>query len=90
VCVYVWGVCVWGVCVCVVCVCVWCGVCVCLFMHIYKGVKCTLVQALRPCTGLTAHSGSRGMALLFLDHGTRRVKPRPLFTPGKDPVLIVQ
>jgi len=35
-------------------------------------VKCTIVQALRPCTGLTAHRGSRGIALLFLDHGTRR------------------
>ena len=36
-------------------------------------VKCTLVQALRLCTGCTAHSGSRGIALLFHDHGTRRV-----------------
>ena len=58
-------------------------------------VKCTLVQALRLCTGRTAHRGSRGIALLFLDHGTRRewgvsVTPRPLFTPGKDPVLIIQ
>ena len=58
-------------------------------------VKCTLVQALRLCTGRTAHRGSRGIALLFLDHGTRRgwgvsVTPRPLFTPGKDPVPIVQ
>jgi hypothetical protein len=58
-------------------------------------VKCTLVQAPRLCTGRTAHRGSRGIALLFLDHDTRRgwgvsVKPRPLFTPGKDPVLIVQ
>jgi len=35
-------------------------------------VKCTLVQALRLCTGRTAHRGSRGIALLFLDHGTRR------------------
>jgi hypothetical protein len=35
-------------------------------------VKCTLVQALRLCTGPTAHRGSRGIALLFLDHGTRR------------------
>ena len=35
-------------------------------------IKCTLVQALRLCTGRTAHSGSRGTALLFLDHGTRR------------------
>ena len=35
-------------------------------------VKCTLVQALRLCTGRTAHRGSRGIALLFLDHDTRR------------------
>ena len=35
-------------------------------------VKCTLVQTLRLCTGLTAHRGSRGIVLLFLDHGTRR------------------
>jgi len=54
-------------------------------------VKCTLVQALILCTGLTAHRGSRGIALLFHDHGPRRgwgvsVTPRPLFSPGKDPV----
>ena len=58
-------------------------------------VKCTLVQVLRLCTGRMAHRGSRGIALPFLDHGTRRgwgvsVTPRPLFTPGKAPVLIVQ
>ena len=35
-------------------------------------VKCTLVQALRLCTGRTAHRGSRVIALLFHDHGTRR------------------
>ena len=35
-------------------------------------VKCTLVQALRLCTGRTTHRGSRGIALLFHDHGTRR------------------
>ena len=57
-------------------------------------VKCTLVQALRLCTGRTAHRGSRGIALFFLDHGTRRgwgvsVTPRPLFTTEKDPVPIV-
>jgi hypothetical protein len=28
-------------------------------------VKCTLVQALRLCTGRTAHKGSRGIALLY-------------------------
>jgi len=34
-------------------------------------VKLTLVQALRLCTGRTAHRGSRGIALLFHDLGTR-------------------
>jgi len=58
-------------------------------------VKCTLVQALRLCIGSTAHRGSRGIALLFHVHGTRRgwgvsVTPRPLFSPWKDPVPIVQ
>ena len=60
-----------------------------------RKVKCTLVQALRLCTGRTAHRGSRGIALPFLDHGTRRgwggsFTSRPLFTLGKDSVLIVQ
>jgi len=32
-------------------------------------VECSLVQALRLGTGRTAHRGSRGIALLFLDHG---------------------
>ena len=58
-------------------------------------VKCTLVQAFRLCTGRTAHRRSRGIAVLFLDHGTRRwwevsSTPRPHFTPGKDPVPVVQ
>jgi hypothetical protein len=35
-------------------------------------VKCTLVQALRLCTGRTAYRGSGGVVLLFYDHGTRR------------------
>ena len=60
-----------------------------------KKVKYTPVHALRFCTGRTAHRGSRGIALPFRDHGTRRwwgvsVMPRPLFTPGKDPVPILQ
>ena len=60
-----------------------------------KKVKYTPVQALRLCTGSTAHRGSRGIALPFHDHGTRRgwgvsVTPRPLFTPGKNPLPIVQ
>jgi len=44
----------------------------------------------RPCTGTgrTAHRGSRGIALLFLDHGTRRVegsaaRPGRSSSPGK-------
>ena len=58
-------------------------------------VKCTVVHALRLCTGRTAHRGSWGIALFFLDHGIRNgrgvsVTPRPIFTPGKDPVTIVQ
>ena len=40
--------------------------------HKSKNVKRALVQALRLCTGRTTHRGSRGVALLFLDHGTRR------------------
>ena len=33
---------------------------------VVKGkVKCTLVQALRLCTGRTAHRGSRGIAVLY-------------------------
>jgi len=38
----------------------------------YKKLKCTLVQALRLYIGRTALKGSRGIALLFLDHSTRR------------------
>jgi len=54
-----------------------------------------LVQLLKLCTGRTVHRESRGIALLFPDHGTRMgwgvsVTPRPLFTPGKDPVPIIQ
>jgi hypothetical protein len=62
---------------------------------IERRVKVTLVQALRLCTGRTAYRESRGIALLFHDHGTKKgrevsVTSRPLFTPGKDPVPIVQ
>jgi len=51
-------------------------------------VKCTLVQALRLWTGHTAHRGSRGIALLFHDHGTRRgeesaSRPGRSLPPGK-------
>ena len=43
-----------------------------LFFKGKKGVKVTLVQELRLCTGRTPHRGSRGIALPFHDHGTRR------------------
>jgi len=57
--------------------------------------KCTLVQARRLCTGRTTHRGSRGIALHFLSHNTRRgwgvsAMPRPLITPGNDLVPTVQ
>ena len=57
--------------------------------------KMHFIQSLRLCKGRTAHRGSRDIVIPFHDHGTRRgwgvsVTPRPLFTPGKDPVLIVQ
>ena len=57
-------------------------------------VKCTVVQALRLCTGRTVHRGSRGIALFFLDHSTRRAlrgqqdAPAALY-PGKHSVPIV-
>ena len=55
-----------------------------IFIYFNKvKVRCTLLQALRICTGLRAQRGSRVIALLFLDHGTRRgwgvsFTPRPL------------
>jgi len=53
-----------------------------------KKVKCAPVQAMRLCTGRTVHRGSRSIALLFLDHGTRRgegstSRPGRYFPPGK-------
>ena len=39
------------------------------FDFIQVKVKCTLVQALRLCTGRTVHRGSRGIALLRLCTG---------------------
>ena len=47
-----------------------------------KKVKCTLVLALRLCTGRTAHRGSKGIALLFHDHGTRRGE-ESISSPGR-------
>jgi len=54
----------------------------------YVKVQCTLVQALRLCTGRTAHRGSIGIALLFLEHGTRggegsASRPGRSLPPGK-------
>jgi len=68
----------------------------------HYGYRVQVKGKVHPCTGTealhrpgAAHRGSRGLALLFLDHGTRRgwgvsVIPRPLFTPRKDPVPVVQ
>ena len=56
---------------------------------VVKKVACTFVQAVRPIGGVevwlysfltTALEGGEGVS----------VTPRPLFTPGKDPVPIVQ
>ena len=41
-------------------------------IHCSTKVKCTLVQALRLCTGCTAHRGSRGIALLFHDQRNQK------------------
>ena len=62
------------------------------WLHLWK---CPPVQALRLCTGRTAHRGSRGIALPFRDHGTKEAewsasRPGPLFTPREDPVPIVK
>ena len=51
-------------------------------------INVALVQALRLCTGRTAHRGSRGIALPFHDHGTRRCEesascPGRSVPPGK-------
>ena len=56
--------------------------------NFYRNVKCTLVQALRLCTGRTTHRGSRGIALPFHDYGTRRGEesaslPGRSLPPGK-------
>jgi len=58
----------------------------------YRQLKSPLVQALRLCIGRKVRRGNRDIVLLFLDHDARRdsVTSRPLFTPGKDPVPIVQ
>jgi hypothetical protein len=45
-------------------------------------VKCTVVQTLRLCRGRTAHRGSRSIALLILDHDTRRGE-RSALRPGR-------
>jgi hypothetical protein len=68
---------------------------VCCYCNLCCKVKCTLVQALRLCTGCMAYRGSRCIFLPFHDHGTRRgwgvsFTTWPLFTRGKDPVPIVQ
>ena len=60
----------------------------CICLQVKVKVKVTLVQALRLCTGRTAYRGSRGIALSFHDHGTRRGEgsaalPGRTLPPGK-------
>ena len=43
-----------------------------VYIEVKVKVKSSLVQAMRLCTGRTAHRGSRGITLPFHDHGTRR------------------
>jgi len=66
-----------------------------VYVKVKVKVKCTLVQALRFCTGRTAHRESRGIAVLFLDHGTRgsegsASRPGRSLPPEKDTVPIVE
>jgi hypothetical protein len=66
-----------------------------LSFHIKHTLNCTLVQVMRLCTGSTAYRGSRGIALPFHDHVTRRgwgvsVTPWPIITPRKDLVPLVK
>ena len=60
---------------------------------IKKKLKCTLVQALRLCTGRTAHKTSRGMTwhmtMALEECRGQRHAPAVLY-PGKEPVPIVQ
>ena len=60
---------------------------------------CTLCPNMKVCDPVTdpvvAQRVGRGIALLFHNRGTRRwwvvsITPRPYFTPGKEPVPIVQ
>ena len=63
----------------------------CRQFHVYKDIK---VKWSCYRSGVAQMAG-RGIALLFHDRGTRRgwvvsSTPRPHFTPGKDPVPILQ
>jgi len=58
-----------------------------------KKVNCNLELTLRFCKGRTAYRLSRGIALLFLDHGSRRKRgvsftPWPFFNQGKTPYTL--
>ena len=53
-----------------------------------KKVNCTIVQALRLCTGCMVHRGSRGIALPFHGHDNRRCegsasRPGRSLLPGR-------
>ena len=64
---------------------------ICIYIKVK--VNDTLVQALSLCSGRTAHTDSRGIALLFLDRGTRRSegsasRPGRSLPPGKTRYLL--
>ena len=69
----------------------WLQIYIYIYIYIYVCIK---VKFCRYRPGVAQRVG-RGIALLFHDRGTRRgwvvsSTPRPHFTPGKDPVPILQ
>jgi len=66
------------------------SLCMWIYVITYRKLKvtCTFVQALRLCTDRAVHRGSRGIALTFHNHGTRRgegsaSRPGLSLPPGK-------
>ena len=70
------------------------GTCLSLYLIVPFVYVCDKVKRSRYRPGVAQRLG-RGIAILFYDRGTRRgwvvsSTPRPYFTPGKDPLPIVQ
>jgi len=59
------------------------------FVQICRTISSLMnINSMKFCTGRSAHSGSRGIALLFIDHGTRggegsTSRPGRSLPPGK-------